>query len=297
MSKLINNEIVVIGVVYPGIERFLKDSFDSLERQSKADFDVLIANDKLANINSFLETSELNVQIFNVSGTHSSNRRSLIHRAIEGNYRKIIFADFDDMFESNRIQVISDLLDKSAVVVNDSDLVGLEGDLIKSRYFSQRYGEAEKITERHLLNGNMMGLANTAAQANVFIDNPAILHGDSVAFDWYLWSSILLKGNSAIFTTKTATKYRVYNDNMAGLPQALTIQNIRRGVEVKRQHYALIANLDDSYKELAEEFKHTSNMLKNKQWGSEYLKLLKENAIENHIWWENIRTPKEMRFK
>ncbi|MCW8966753.1 MAG: hypothetical protein OQK82_08735, partial [Candidatus Pacearchaeota archaeon] len=218
-------------------------------------------------------------------------------RAIKEGYRKIIFADFDDEFEKNRVQVVSDLLDTSLVVVNDSDIVDLHGEVKIPRYFSQRYSEGDQISEHDLRYGNMMGLANTAARSRVFIDNQALVSGDAIAFDWYLWSSVLLNGNTATFTSKTATKYRVYNQNLAGLPQSLNLDYIKKGVEVKRQHYSLMSCLSNGYIEMAAEFQYVSEMLKNNEWGKGYLSALGANTIANHIWWENIQTPEEVGFK
>ena len=286
--------MVVIGVVYPGVEPFLKDSFNSLERQSRSDFDVLIGNDGLADLNQFLSESKLMWQSIDVNGSHSSCRRILIRKAIDMGYRKIVFADFDDEFEDNRIQVVAELLNESSIVVNDSSLIDLDGNEMTNRYFSQRYSESEMITAEHLRVGNMMGLSNTAALVDVMLENPATMSGDSFAFDWYFWASALLDGKTAKFTSKTATRYRIYGNNMAGLPQPLNMNTVRRGVEVKRKHYLLMKQLESSYEELAEDFQYISDMLKDDEWSSKYLSSLAEKSILNPIWWENIRSTKEL---
>jgi hypothetical protein len=113
-------------------------------------------------------------------------------------------------------------------------------------------------------------------------------------FDWYLWSSVLLRGYPARFTSKTSSKYRVYSGNTAGLPQTINEDNVVKGVKVKRQHYELMSALDDSYVGLAKEFQQVGSKLTDEDWRMEYVLALKEHRVENHIWWENIRTPSEV---
>ena len=288
------NEIVVVGAVYPGVEFFLDDYFNSLERQTNSEFDLLLVNDGFKGLDSLLEKRSLNWICENVTGSISLNRRILIHKALEMGYRKIIFTDTDDTFEENRVEVLNNMLDKDPVIVNDLDILDIQGNKIIKRYFSKRYSEAEMITKNYLLTGNLMGFSNTAVQSEVFRDIPSLQSGESIAFDWYLWSSVLLLGNNARFTSETSTKYRIYENNTAGLPQLLDEENILKGVEVKRQHYDLMAKLNNEYSALMKEYNWLSKKIEIKPWRQKYIEALKSHAIDNHIWWENIRTPSEV---
>jgi hypothetical protein len=142
-----------------------------------------------------------------------------------------------------------------------------------------------------------MGLSNTAVRTEKLINSPALKEGESIAFDWYLWSSLLLDEKSACFTSDTSTKYRIYEQNIAGLPQPLDMKNTLKGVEVKFQHYALMSGLSDVYKKLADEFNEVKSKLKNDDWFIQYIEVLKKYAIEAPMWWENIKTPSEINFR
>jgi hypothetical protein len=291
------SDTVVVGTAYPGLGKFLENYLDSLEDQSCSDFDLLIVNDGLDGLDGLLAVRKLSWRTVNVDGSVSCNRRTLICNALEMGYHKIIFADCDDTFAADRVEVVSSMLDKDSIIVNDIDIVDATDREEVSRYFSRRFGEDEMITIHALRVGNMMGLTNCAVRADVFDSCPALVSGDLVAFDWYLWSSVLLGGCEARFTSKTSSKYRVYLGNTAGLPQVLNEKNIVKGVDVKCQYYELMSALDDSYAKLASEFRQVNNKLSDQGWLKDYMVALEEREIENHIWWENIRAPSEVGFK
>jgi len=290
----ISNEVVVIGTVYPGVEKYLDDYFSSLENQTCQEFDVLIANDGLGDLESVFEENNLHCKSIDVKGTVSSNRRNIMRHAMEMGYQRLVFTDCDDMFEENRIEVVNELLDNAAIVVNDLDITDEKGINIEARYFLRRFSEAEVINEDTIRAGNIMGLSNTAVRVEALNDVPALTTGDSIAFDWYLWACIFHLGNEAHFTGKTSTKYRVYGSNTAGLPQVLNESNIRKGIEVKQQHYELMSQFDPAYSELHSNFNELSNKWVNSAWRNDYIGALKENAVDNHMWWENIRPPSEV---
>lgn len=288
------NEMVVVGTVYPGIEKYIGDYFSSLNEQSINEFDVLIANDGLGEFEVTLESNNHFYNSINVNGTVSSNRRNVICRAIEMGYQKIVFTDCDDTFEKTRLEVVNELLDRNAVVVNDLDLTNEDGMEQESKYFSRRFNEANKINEEMIRAGNIMGLSNTAVCTEALNEIAALLEGDSIAFDWYFWACVFQSGIDALFTSKTSTKYRIYGNNTAGLPQVLNESNIRKGIEVKQQHYKLMGKFNHVYAELHSEFIELSSKWKSKAWRNDYINALKDNFIENHMWWENIRPPSEV---
>lgn len=288
------NDAVVVGTAYPGLGKFLGSYLDSLERQSCDGFDLLIANDGLNGLDALLAARKLFWSKIDVDGSPSSNRRMLIRRALDLGYRKIIFADCDDTLTENRVEVVIAMLDSDSIVVNDLDTTDAEGNFDKALCFSGRFSDGKIISVSSLRMGNMMGLSNTAARKEVFQGCPAMVSGDLAAFDWYLWSSVLLGGYMARFTSKTSSKYRVHFENTAGLPQLLNEESVAKGVSIKLQYYGLMSALDGSYAKLATEFQQLSNKLTNKGWRMEYIAALKEHQIENHIWWENIRTPSEV---
>lgn len=297
IKKNSHNDTVIISVAYPSLGGFLKDYLDSLEKQSRSDFDLLIANDGMDGLDPMLAARKLSWQTIGVEGSVSSNRRTMICRAIEQGYKKIIFADCDDALWENKVEVVSSLLDRELIVVNDLDIIDSDGSRKEASYFSKRFDDASIIALSTLMTGNMMGLSNTAVRADALKVSPALSSGDSIAFDWYLWSTLLLDGSTAFFTAETFTKYRVYGNNTAGFPQPITEENVVKGVKVKHQHYGLMARLNSTYSELADEFDWLHEKMEDKGCRMAYIEALKKCEISNPIWWENIRTRSEVGLK
>ena len=152
-------------------------------------------------------------------------------------------------------------------------------------------GESINITK--LQSGNMMGLTNTAATANALKGCIALQRGEALAFDWYLWSTVLLNANEAVFTNKTTTKYRTYSNNVAGLPQAINNKNVCKGLKVKHEYYKLMSEIKDGYDELAHEFQNGCNK-KSDENILKYISALHENKINYPVWWEQVKPPSEV---
>lgn len=297
--KLRNNVIdtVILGTVYPTLGSHLNKFLDSLEAQTTRQFDVLLANDGFDNIEAKLSQYSFPHQVLNVNADIATNRRLLIQAAIDLDYRKVIFCDCDDELAINRIEVVSGLLDKSPIVVNDIDTINSEGATQQRHYFSSRFKDNAIITANTLKHGNLMGFTNTAIRAENLQGCKALITGEPIAFDWYLWTSLLMGELNALFTSGTTTKYRVYEDNTAGLPQSLSVENVTKGILVKQQHYELMSYIDNDYSRLSTEFDALYKSIDDARWRSRYMRAIKNYKLKDHMWWENIRPCSEVAIK
>lgn len=293
MSKL-NSDTVVVSVVHPGVQAFIGDFLESLEMQTDKSFDVLLANDGLDSLEEHKKNRNLTICSINVNDTISGNRKRLIESALDKNYEKILFIDSDDIVESNRVEINRYLLEKFPFVVNDLDLVDNAGNINISRYFSKRFNENDKVSLDTVRNGNLLGMSNTAVLSECLKNSPAIKEGESPAYDWYLWSTLLNKKIDAVFTSKTATLYRIHPHNTAGFPQKLDKPGVRKGIEVKKQHYQLMSRLNPDFIGLADTFLTVAEQFSDDAWSRDYINAIKSNACESPLWWENIRPPTEL---
>jgi hypothetical protein len=285
---------VVVGTVYPGVEKFLPDYERSLRGQTCDEFDLMLANDGFGDVGDRFWNIGANRNVINGNGTIAMTRRALINRALADGYEKIIFTDCDDAFADDRIEVVANLLDSNPAVVNDLDLTNVAGEIFRAEYFASRFDEACLLDERSIRGGNMLGLSNTAARCEIFTSTPALVVGEPLAFDWYLWASVLREGRQAIFTTQTTTRYRIYDSNIAGMPQPLDERNIRRGIEVKYRHYQLMRQVVPLYEETYREFESLRSRWQDAAWRARYIDALQASALDVHMWWENIRGPTEV---
>jgi hypothetical protein len=182
------------------------------------------------------------------------------------------------------------MLDTYDVVVNDLDIINSSSQLIDTKYLSNRFRNGERINSIKLQCSNMMGLTNTAATAHAFKECIALQRGEALAFDWYLWTTVLLNSREAVFTNKTTTKYRAYENNVAGLPQKINSSSVLKGLEIKYEHYQLMSKINDSYDALVTKFEtqlSDQNILK-------YISIIEENEIDFPVWWEQIKAPSEV---
>jgi hypothetical protein len=293
VSRATEVEVVVITTVYPGVEPYLCRYLDSLEAQTLKVFDVLLANDGFIGLEAILSGRKLQWRILNVAKTLSGNRRDLINKAIEYGYKKIIFSDSDDELSLNRVDVLNSLLDIHDVVVNDLDIINSSSKLIDMKYLSNRFENGECINSIKLKSSNMMGLTNTAATSNALKNCIALQGGEALAFDWYLWSAVLLNSNEAIFTNKTTSKYRIHSSNVAGFPQPINTSSVLRGIEVKCEYYKLMSGISHNYDELANKFHSERNRLNNTNMLT-YISILKMKKFNYPLWWEQIKLPSEV---
>jgi len=287
MNVSSKSNTVLITTVFPEVEPYLARYLDSLEAQSSSSFELLIANDGYIGLEEILSKRKLQWRILEVNKTISENRRDLINKAIEYGYSKIIFSDSDDELSFNRVKVLSSMLDNNDVVVNDLDIIDSSNQLIEKKYFSNRFDDGENINIRKVQSGNMMGLTNTAATASALKNCIALKKGESIAFDWYLWSTVLLNFKTVVFTNKTTTKYRTHSNNVAGLPQAINDRNVCKGLEVKCEYYKLMSQIDCSYIDLANTFSITFEE-QDSLTIAKYITAMKRKEIRYPLWWEQI---------
>jgi hypothetical protein len=285
-------KVAVVGVLYSAVSSYLKGYLKSLENQTFKQFDLILANDGMVDAEDYLGQYSLRHQLFQFTGTPGKVRYELIKIAVNAGYEKIIFTDCDDMLCMNRVEVSSELLERSPIVVNDLNIINEENSVQKNHYFLNRIEEGYIITVDNLLHSNMMGLTNTSATRDVLektIKNMKTVN--VVAFDWLLWTQALLHGYNAEFTASTTTNYRVYSGNVAGLPQSINRESVLRGVAIKEKHYGELFSVNEQYSKLYQIFSKANKSAMRKNWLKKYIEALQVDELKYPMWWENIKEP------
>lgn len=278
----------VLSVVYPGLSPFLKDFAASLKQQSDSQFELYIVNDGMTNVmNYFLD---MPVKIRNVlPGLPIARIRKIgIQWLADENIDAVVFADADDCFARNRIAVCKDLLTMYDVVVNELVLFG--SNAVKGSTMLQgRFQHGQLIKSGDLLCSNCCGLSNTASHLNSVASAMGDIPDEIQAFDWALFSRVLLAGKTAVFTDATQTYYRQHDNNMAA-PHLLSDAQILRGVQIKRAHYLSLSNRNEWYYAQAQKFDEIYQKLhSDSNFYLEYTSIIRRKAIKNPLWWEMIR--------
>jgi hypothetical protein len=211
----VNKKIALLTTIFPMKIEYLYDFFNSLEKQTYKNFDVVIINDGYKNF-ELLRTkyNTLNIIEIKYSDTIAKNREHGINYVIENNYDILIFGDSDDYFSSNRVEISVKFLETNDIIVNDLSLVN-DKVVYCRKYISNRIKSNSVIKYDFIKNKNIFGLSNTAL--NVQILDKIIFDIDLIAVDWFLYKKLLKAGYKAIFTNETETYYRQYENNTIGL--------------------------------------------------------------------------------
>ena len=253
---------VIATTVFATPEKISNAYFTSLTVQTYEQFDVLVVNDGFDISSAKLEYPELNILEIRPGVSPISNRVILINEIKRLGYDYVIFADFDDYFSEDRVEVTLSYLKHFDLVVNDLNLV--TESQINYNYLSERFNNRYQFNIKDIYTKNFVGLSNTGVNTKYL---PKMLFTpDVIAFDWYLFSKVLLQSPSAIFTNDTSTYYRQYAENIAGFYASKTDKS-----EVKLKHYQEMQKLDPHY---------TGLIIK------EQSMLQDSQCIKHPLWWE-----------
>lgn len=279
MSK----KIAFCAIIFPGNLIFFPDFLKSLESQTDKDFTLLLFNDGVTDIDSYLKQSSFKYEVINVKGSIAKVRTEVLQYLKNGKYQYVIFGDTDDYFSENRVAVNRLLLQDYQVVVNDLHIVNSEGKLQIESYWKNRKEVNDEITLESILEYNFIGLGNTAINIEAIPDN--LYFEDSiVAVDWLLFSRVLQNRVSVCFTSEAFICYRQHDGNLVGRKE-ITLEQFKKGFYVKLNHYTALEKENAIYRGLAERYKNFVPQLEKIR-----LDEIKGNVKTNNpFWWEEIK--------
>lgn len=280
-------EVSVLTTVYPGSEKYFNRFLESISSQTNKLFELIIINDGFNSLNAYLKQYKtISFIVIDSNKSPAENRIAGINYCINAGFKIIIFADSDDYFNENRIDVICDVFKNNEnidIVVNEMDLVDTSGGIISDSYLSHRFSDMRLLIFDDIKYSNIMGLSNTAAKAKCFVElkiDPSL-----VAVDWYIFSMLLLNGCVAVFTNKTCTYYRQHENNIAGIKN-ITLESIKKSINVKNIHYNKLKSYRCDLNELSHYFSELSSQLDNQESLEQYYKECTLSLCEYPFWWE-----------
>ena len=262
-------------MIYSEVLSFFEDYVKSICEQTVDYFYLLLINDGIHNDEdlSFVEKTlqRLAGRYIIVEGgeqyTPVQLRIQLMLEAKKRQAEILIIGDSDDLFARNRVEktVMTFVFDRECTFVYN-ELCRFDGTKAMPNL-------PDKVDDVHqILEANFLGLSNTALRLTN-LDEELILsfsECNSFVFDWYLYSRLLIEGYTGSFCKETCTYYRIYGDNVAGLPE-INNNIIRKEIEVKNTHYKLLMKyaliFEDYYNAYCNgQIQPTSNGQKMKFW-------------------------------
>jgi len=279
-------EVAVLTTVYPEAIDYLDMFLATLETQTENHFDLIIVNDGLDGLNAICELHDrLTYRIVDSCLTPASNREKGIRYCVDAGYEYVVFADSDDYFEPRRVEVLIAKLRGLSVdcVVNDVHLANDESGQIIQSYFSNRLKNGQLIKFEDIKHSNIFGLSNTAVRTKCL--SGIEIDPKLVAVDWYLFTLLLLRGCSAVFTNEANTFYRQHGTNTVGIGQ-VTIESIKRSILVKSKHYMALAGMYNELTSLSDYYAGLAARISDNKYIRQYYNKCIERLPEYPFWWE-----------
>lgn len=298
MKSLIKNKVVVLGVLYPGVEDYLDDYLVSLEKQSYMDYDLCIYNDGLDN-NIFQihadKHKRLRISEKSLNGNYTPAQiREIAIKDLKDDYDYLVLSDADDYFGSNRIEKSVIALNKYDFCYNDMVLVNSKSQKIGDDTFFTNKDNPKIVNDfNQLMSKNFCGLSNTSINLRSVDLDDLFIPQNLIAVDWWIFSFLSMKGCKGCFLDDVYTYYRQHQANTVGGESVINEESLQRGMDIKKAHYQSLLSYYPSRfdviisKELDTILELEKRVL-DKQYLDKYISTMNVVSKE-YMWWENIR--------
>lgn len=289
-------ETVFLTTIFPASKLFLDDFFKSLQEQTTTNFDVLVVNDGIDNFASYqTRYSSLNLIELKSNVSPAKNRQIGINKALELEYKYLIFGDSDDYFSKNRIQESLKSLKDNDIVVNELTLFNQK---VFNKDFFKNNLKGHISPFKDVIDSNIFGFSNIALRAEILSGSVQFNDG-LIAVDWFFISTLFLSGKPKVkFLDNTQTFYRQHTANTVGFSILLTKERLKLGVKVKEIHYRLIIKYCNSFnlqeycsifEKKSKEIEQLQKELTNSIFVEKYIKTVNKNYKNIFTgWWSEI---------
>ncbi|MCF0128527.1 MAG: glycosyltransferase family 2 protein [Pseudobutyrivibrio sp.] len=260
--------ITFASVLYTQAGQFLPDLINSINNQTTEDFTCLFLNDNYETFPEF----ELKVPFtvatrFGQGLTPQLLRIELLKEAKKAGVDLLIIGDADDTFSPERVKSLSESYkaDPEAVFYYN-DLTATTGEKIFKDL------PAQLTDGRQVSQSNFLGMSTTAINMKFLTEEwiETLYEGDTVIFDWYLYTRLLCDFGHANYVPSADTFYRIHDANEVG-----TVIDREREIKVKLTHYENLGKRYPYFKAL---------------YDSLAADKYKEVTPENGHWWNAILT-------
>ena len=233
--------LAVYTTVYPGVEPYLADWYQSVRGQTDNDFDLYIGVDSLhpEEITAALGGLPHATLMSNRPTASSAQIRTAALGRLVEDYDAIVFVDGDDLLHPSRVSA-------ARAALRTHDLAGCALRLIdeQGRDLGLTFGPACKADYDSLLpRYNVFGLSNTAYRSNT-LRRCLPIPEECVLIDWLLATRAWASGATLTFDTEARMFYRQYANNTARVLPPFTVDHVQRAAELVLEHYRLLFATD-----------------------------------------------------
>lgn len=279
-----NKKIAFLTTIFPTDAQYVREFFESLNKQTLKHFDVIVLNDGYLNFDEIKKQFNfLNIIELPAAGSIAKNRQALIHFTKVNYYDIAIFGDIDDLFSENRIESSVKALLSTDIVVNDLTSIR-DGKIIDKQIYSKRLTAKQLIPFDFIKDKNVFGMSNTAVNLNIVPLELIDFSDELIAVDWFFFSLLLLNGVNARFIDDSTTFYRQYDANVIGIGE-FTAAKIKSILAVKKAHYENMNALEPRFKGQLDEVLRLTVVTESEEKLNKLLEYNRNN-IKYPLWWE-----------
>lgn len=267
----------IVTYIYPNALSFIESFTNRINKINTDNIILIIFNDGIENPDIQFKNIKLPYKIISVKGTINEIRHRSIQYLSENfnDVENYIFQDIDDLFSINRFDVLIEKLQNNMMVCNDLKKIDNNG-IHSSPMWSERLENDFEFDYQFIINKNIIGLGNVGLKKNI-LAHKTQLSNTPAAFDWFYFYQVLKDTRiKALFTSECQTYYLQHDNNIAGIDKGLTVENLRKIINVKKKHYESLISL--GYSELEQELKKLNNL--------EDVNLSATKKNQNLFWWE-----------
>lgn len=276
------NDTAVFTVIFPENKEFFEGFTQSLKKQSHQEFDLVILNDGVSMLPDCF--NGLNCLLFDTTTTIAKTRQLGLKILIDEGYKQIVFADSDDRLMANRVEVSVQLLKEADLVANDLNLIDAQGNSMLNGFWKERIENLSQISRSFIMDKNIFGLGNSACRGS-FLEELTIPESLRVV-DWYIFIQLFKEHHTALFTSDTATEYRIRAGNLGSIGK-VNEESVRRCLKVKKQYYKLLSEASAIYAEKYNLILQKEKKLENQEALHKFVKN-RAQEIANPFWWEDV---------
>lgn len=275
--------------------KFFDSFLNSLSNQTNNNFTLLLFNDGVDNLNQLISNFKGKYKVITLKSknTIAQNRTELLAYLKLSDFEYCVFGDSDDYFPENRIAVNVELLHEHSIIINQLSLVDGNNNLVCAGYF--HLTDKQSVLFEDVQSKNCFGLGNTAIKVK---DLPQKIefNQDIIAVDWLLFSRMLIKNKTAIFTDKTQVYYRQHDSNIIGL-KSINSSTVSKGINAKISHFKSLVEEYNICNDELNQIKKLSKYCSTLHNLDIYINKVLSLGIINPMWWEEIKTLEELKIE
>jgi hypothetical protein len=232
--------LAMYTTVYHGVEKYLKDWYESVQQQTDRDFDLYIGCDRLqpSEVKAIIGDSINATWVIAIVGSTPVQVRELaIRQILTNSYPAIIFVDADDILHPTRVEAAREAIQEASVGGCALEVVTETG-----ARTGWRFGPTGPVDFEELLpRCNFFGMSNTIYRTDL-LKRCLPVPPSCATMDWFLITRAWAAGAPLVFDDTCRMYYRQHSANLARIAPPFSVEYTQKAAELVMLHYIGVLN-------------------------------------------------------